>query len=192
MTIVTGGEAGTAEGDFTSCLLWSSRPGKELPVLIVVTNNGYGISTPYASQQGERAKIARGRAFGVPGEVVDGNDPVASWHALERAVRYCRRQRSPYLLEARVSRLRGHSSATGARPVADEPDCLLLFEYREAGILDPQATEAVRAAAQAETEEAAHRVRRERPPTAGDVCRDTDAPSPVDVVYPEDYSGPPG
>src|SRR5262245_24544413 len=45
ITIVTGGDAGTAEGDFASCLVWSSRPGNELPVLIIVTNNHWGIST---------------------------------------------------------------------------------------------------------------------------------------------------
>jgi len=39
ITIVTGGDAGTAEGDFATCLIWSSRPGQELPVLIIVTNN---------------------------------------------------------------------------------------------------------------------------------------------------------
>src|SRR5437762_6753687 len=40
--IVTGGDAGTAEGDFASCLVWSTRPGAEVPLLIVVTNNGWG------------------------------------------------------------------------------------------------------------------------------------------------------
>ena len=45
ITIVTGGDAGTAEGDFATCLVWSSRPGNELPVLIIVTNNQWGIST---------------------------------------------------------------------------------------------------------------------------------------------------
>src|SRR5688500_2583264 len=45
ITIVTGGDAGTAEGDFASCLVWSSRPGSELPILIIVTNNQWGIST---------------------------------------------------------------------------------------------------------------------------------------------------
>src|ERR671923_2556510 len=44
ITIVTGGDAGTAEGDFASCLVWSTMPGRELPVLIVVTNNCWGIS----------------------------------------------------------------------------------------------------------------------------------------------------
>src|SRR5438309_5344993 len=46
VSVVIGGDAGTAEGDFASCMVWSTRPGTELPVLMVVTNNGYGISTP--------------------------------------------------------------------------------------------------------------------------------------------------
>ncbi|HYT88625.1 MAG TPA: thiamine pyrophosphate-dependent enzyme, partial [Gemmataceae bacterium] len=79
VTIVVGGDAGTAEGDFASCMIWSTRPGNELPVLMIVMNNGWGISTPACSQHGERRIIDRGRAFGIPGEVVDGNDPIASW-----------------------------------------------------------------------------------------------------------------
>src|SRR5205085_7928097 len=45
ITIVVGGEAGTAEGDFESCLNWSTRPGNELPVLMLVANNKFAIST---------------------------------------------------------------------------------------------------------------------------------------------------
>src|SRR5262245_50365744 len=59
VTIVTGGEAGTAEGDFASCLIWSTLPGKELPVLMVVTNNGWGISTEACSVHSERHVIDR-------------------------------------------------------------------------------------------------------------------------------------
>src|SRR5262249_31991704 len=76
ITIVTGGDAGTAEGDFASCLVWSTRPGNELPVLIIVANNRWGISTSHASQHSPERLIDRGRAFGIPGEVVDGNDPI--------------------------------------------------------------------------------------------------------------------
>src|SRR5438477_4788352 len=76
ITIVTGGDAGTAEGDFASCLVWSSRPVNPLPVLIVVLNNHWGISTAFEGQHGERHVIDRGKAFDIPGEVVDGNDPV--------------------------------------------------------------------------------------------------------------------
>src|SRR5205807_7974740 len=93
LTIVVGGDAGSAEGDFATCMVWSSRPENELPVLMVVMNNGWGISTPACSQHGERHVIDRGKAFGIPGEIVDGNDPVASWHAVERAMRYVRQKR---------------------------------------------------------------------------------------------------
>ncbi len=114
ITIVTGGEAGTAEGDFASCLVWSSRPGQELPVLMIVTNNGWGISTSACSQHGEKHIIDRAKAFGIRGEVVDGNDPIASWHSIRRAMDYCRRERRPFMIEAKVSRLYGHSSSSGA------------------------------------------------------------------------------
>src|SRR5439155_16218930 len=100
ITIVVGGDAGTAEGDFASCMIWSSRPGNELPVLMIVMNNGWGISTPACSQHGEHRISDRGTAFGITGEVVDGNDPVASWFAIQRGLRYTRQTRRPYMLEA--------------------------------------------------------------------------------------------
>ena len=64
ITIVTGGDAGTAEGDFASCLIWSTRPGAEVPLLIIVTNNGWGISTPASEVHGEQ-RIAADRGEGV-------------------------------------------------------------------------------------------------------------------------------
>src|SRR5262245_2948266 len=54
ITIVVGGEAGTAEGDFETCLNWSTRPGQELPVLMLVANNRYGISTDIHAVSGEK------------------------------------------------------------------------------------------------------------------------------------------
>ncbi|HEY5937287.1 MAG TPA: thiamine pyrophosphate-dependent enzyme, partial [Kofleriaceae bacterium] len=69
-----------------------------------------------------------GKAFGMPTAVIDGNDPEASYAALETALEYVRTERKPYLLEAMVSRLRGHSSASGANMVKDEIDCLEKFE----------------------------------------------------------------
>src|SRR4051812_35212257 len=141
VTIVTGGDAGTAEGDFASCMVWSTRPGNELPVLMVVTNNGYGISTAACSQHGEAHIIDRGKPFGIRGEVVDGNDPIASWHAITRAMAYCRRERRPYMIEALVSRLYGHSSSSGALRVKSEADAITLFERQlvKSGAVDAEA-----------------------------------------------------
>jgi 2-oxoisovalerate dehydrogenase E1 component alpha subunit len=191
VTIVTGGDAGTAEGDFASCLVWSSRPGHEVPVLMVVQNNGWGISTPAAAVHAEKRIIDRGKAFGIPGAVVDGNDPIASWHAIHRAMDHCRTQRRPFLLEARVSRLYGHSSSSGALRVKGEPDCVELFEHKllDAGVVDPEALEQVREEARVETEAALEQALREPKPTAADVEKHTYAPSEVDAVYPGDYTG---
>ncbi len=130
ITIVQGGDAGTAEGDFATALVWSSRKGQELPLLMIVTNNRYGISTPYAGQHGYDQIAERGKAFGMPAVTIDGNDPEISYAAIKKALDYVRTERKPYLLEAMVSRLHGHSSASGANFVKDELDCLVKFEQR--------------------------------------------------------------
>lgn len=128
ITIVQGGDAGTAEGDFATALVWSSRKGNELPLLMIVTNNRWGISTSYEGQHGYEQIAERGRAFNMPVRVINGNDPEESYRALQEAMDYVRTERKPYLLEAMVSRLRGHSSASGANLVKTEVDCLEEFE----------------------------------------------------------------
>jgi 2-oxoisovalerate dehydrogenase E1 component alpha subunit len=130
ITIVQGGDAGTAEGDFATALVWSSRKGQELPLLMIVTNNRYGISTPYAGQHGYDQIADRGKAFGMPTATIDGNDAEVSYAAIKKALDYVRTERKPYLLEAMVSRLHGHSSASGANFVKDETDCVTRFEQR--------------------------------------------------------------
>lgn len=75
ISIVLGGDAGTAEGDFATCLIWASRPKEELPLLMIVTNNEYGISTPAGTQHGEKHVADRAKAFGIKSSVADGNSP---------------------------------------------------------------------------------------------------------------------
>ena len=194
VTIVVGGDAGTAEGDFASCLIWSTRPGQELPVLMVVMNNGAGISTPASTQHGEKQIIDRGIPFGIPGEVVDGNDPIASWHAIARALEHCRSTRRPYLLEARVSRLHGHSSSSGAVRDREQPDCVALLEQKLIGhrVYGEAELDTIHREAEAEIEQALRKALKEPKPRPQDVPLDTYAPSPHDAVYPGDYTGLPG
>lgn len=130
ITIVNGGDAGTAEGEFASCLVWASRPKEELPILMIVTNNGFGISTPANTQHGEKHMADRGNAFGIKNRVINGNDAEESFIAISEAMEYVRKERKPFLLEAKVSRLYGHSSASGANFVPGEEDCLLKFENK--------------------------------------------------------------
>lgn len=166
ITIVTGGDAGTAEGDFASCLVWSTRPGMELPVLIVVTHNQWGISTASSTQQGCKQIADRGRAFGMKAKTVDGNDPVTAYREIEEAMAYVRSERKPFLLEANVSRLYGHSSASGANFITGEVDCLKSYEgyLEEHKVLGRAQMDELRARFTSEMAEAARQVRDEPMP----------------------------
>jgi len=164
ITIVTGGDAGTAEGDFSTCLIWSSRPANPLPILMIVTNNKWGISTHYQGQHGEKRISDRGKAFGIESKTIDGNDPEVAYRELSAAMEYVRTERKPFLLEAMVSRLYGHSSASGANRLNDEADCIVGFERRleERGLLTRQQMDELRATFAAELL-AAHKQVKEEP-----------------------------
>ena len=160
ITIVQGGDAGTAEGDFATCLIWVSRPGNEVPCLMIVTNNQYGISTPASTQHGEKRISDRGRAFGIKTKTVDANDPETAYREIEEAMHYVRTERRPFLLEAYVSRLYGHSSSSGANLVKGEVDCLVEIEKKlEArGLKSRAELDAMRAAKTEELLNAARKV----------------------------------
>lgn len=168
ITVVTGGDAGTAEGDFATCLVWSSRPGAECPILIVVTNNQWGISTPAAGQHGEKRISDRGRPFGMKTLTVDGNDPETSYRVLKNVMDYIRTERKPVVMETMVSRLYGHSSSSGANFIDNEPDCIALFERRleEKGLLSKKQADEVRARHAQAFQDAVKRVKDEPAPTA--------------------------
>jgi 2-oxoisovalerate dehydrogenase E1 component alpha subunit len=82
--------------------------------LITVQNNKWGISTNYDSQHGEKNIADRGKAFGMRTTIVNGNDPIETYLAVQSEMDYIRRTGKPVLAEFRVSRLYGHSSASGA------------------------------------------------------------------------------
>lgn len=137
ISIVTGGDAGTAEGDFATSLVWASRKGQELPVLITVQNNGFGISTPYDGQHGETQIADRAKAFNIRSRVINGNDPVEAYKSLKEEMEYIRKTGKPSFVEVYVSRLYGHSSADGANRKVELVDPVFAFEKRlvDAGLL---------------------------------------------------------
>ncbi len=166
ITIVNGGDAGTAEGEFASCLVWSSRPGSELPILMIVTNNEWGISTAASTQHGDKKISDRGKAFGIKTATINGNDVEESYLALKEAMEYVRTERKPFLMEAKVSRLYGHSSATGCNFISEEEDCLATFEGKleAAGILSRKEMDQVRERYNAEMLELSQKVKQEALP----------------------------
>lgn len=170
ITIVSGGDAGTAEGDFASCLVWASRPKNELPMLITVQNNRWGISTNYESQHGETHITDRAKAFRMRTAVINGNDPVETYLQLKELLTYVREKRKPAMVEAKVSRLYGHSSASGANLVVEE-DCLQVFTSKllSAGVIRENEVKELWARFENEARQAQEQVRLEPEPTAESV-----------------------
>lgn len=109
------GEGATREGDFHEAL--NLAAAWTLPVLFVVENNGYGLSTPTseAMKVVDIADAARG--YGMPGVKVDGNDLVAVMQAVSEAAARARAGEGPTLLEMKTFRLRGHEEASGVKYV---------------------------------------------------------------------------
>jgi 2-oxoisovalerate dehydrogenase E1 component alpha subunit len=167
VTIVTGGDAGTAEGDFASCLVWASRKGHELPMLITVQNNKWGISTSYEGQHGETFIADRAKAFNIRSRVIDGNDPIATYIAIQEELDYIRKTGKPAFLEVMTSRLYGHSSASGANFVPNEIDCLKTFEEKliKSSVITKEDAKALWDKYEAEGFQAQQQVRTEPVPT---------------------------
>jgi 2-oxoisovalerate dehydrogenase E1 component len=105
------GDGATSEGDFHEAVnlaaVW------KLPVLFVIENNCYGLSTPASEQYACRDLADRGAGYGIPGHVVDGNDLPAVLAAVTSAAERARRGDGPTLLEFKTFRMRGHEEASG-------------------------------------------------------------------------------
>lgn len=166
LTVVTGGDAGTAEGDFAGALVWSSRPERELPMFMIVTNNQWGISTAACTQHGDKVIADRGKAFGIKTRVINGLDVEESFFAIQDAMSYIRTERKPFLMEAKVTRMYGHSSATGANLIAGEEDPVATFEAQlaAAGIVSPREANEIRERYNAEMLDMAKKVKDEPMP----------------------------
>lgn len=170
ISIITGGDAGTAEGDFASALIWASRPGSELPMLMTVQNNRIGISTSYETQHGEKQIADRGKAFGIRTAVINGNDPIESYLSLQTEMDYIRKTGKPVLMEVNVSRLYGHSSATGAN--RESGDCCIdLFEEKllRSGVITKNDRKLIWDRYEDESRKAAEQVRSEPVPSADSI-----------------------
>jgi len=156
------GEGSTSEGDFHEGLNFAAV--HHLPLITVVENNGFAISVPWDKQMPLKDVAERARAYGMPGVIVDGGDPIACYAAMKEAVERGRRGEGPTLIEAKVARLTPHSSDDDDRvyktreALAEEKkhDCVLRFRQtlEEAGVLQPGDAEEVRAEVMREVDKA--------------------------------------
>jgi len=99
-------DGGTNIGSFSEGV--NLAAAYKLPVLIVIENNQYAVSTPIESSTAEANLYKRGLGYGVPGERVDGNDVVAMYQAADKAVERCRKGEGPYIIEGLTFRQSGH------------------------------------------------------------------------------------
>jgi pyruvate dehydrogenase E1 component alpha subunit len=103
------GDGASSEGDAHEALNLAGV--RRAPVVFVLKNNGWAISTPVAQQTAAASFAARAEGYGIAGELVDGNDLFAMHDACARAVERARAGHGPTLIEARTHRMGPHNTA---------------------------------------------------------------------------------
>jgi 2-oxoisovalerate dehydrogenase E1 component alpha subunit len=161
VVLACGGEASTSGGDWHEAMNFAGI--HDLPVIFLIENNVYSISTPDKLQvAGSIAGRAAG--YGFPGHEVDGNDILAVHEAAREAVERARNGDGPTLIEAKTYRMTAHSSDDDDRRYREREeteewrlkDPILRFEnyLSEHGLLDEEARETMNAEIKAEVAEA--------------------------------------
>ncbi len=125
VSLVFTGDGGASEGDFHESLnvasVWN------LPVIFVIENNGYGLSTPSREQFNFESFTVKGPAYGMEAYSVEGNSILEVLNELEPLVEDIRKNPRPIIFEARTFRMRGHEEASGTKYVPKD----LMEEWAE-------------------------------------------------------------
>jgi TPP-dependent pyruvate/acetoin dehydrogenase alpha subunit len=119
------GDGGTSTGDFHEGLNLAAV--LHVPFVLIAENNGWAYSTPTSRQMRIKNIATRAAAYGIPGEIVDGNDVLAVYEATKRAVDRARAGGGPSLIEAKTFRMKGHAEHDDAGYVPKH----LFEEWRE-------------------------------------------------------------
>ncbi len=112
------GEGGTSEGDFHEALNVASV--WDLPVIFLIENNGYGLSTPTNEQYRCATLADRAAGYGMEGITIDGNNIIEVYDTIKGVRDYCIKNQRPYLVECLTFRMRGHEEASGTKYVPKE------------------------------------------------------------------------
>ncbi|MDG2431641.1 dehydrogenase E1 component subunit alpha/beta, partial [Flavobacterium sp.] len=118
ITAVFTGEGATSEGDFHEALNIASV--WELPVMFVIENNGYGLSTPTNEQYRCENLADKGKGYGMESHIVDGNNILEVYNLLSDLKASMKVNPRPILLEFKTFRMRGHEEASGTKYVPQE------------------------------------------------------------------------
>lgn len=160
VTAVFTGEGATSEGDFHEALniaaVW------KLPVMFIIENNGYGLSTPTNEQYLCENLADKGIGYGIESYIIDGNNIVEVYNKLTQLKAEMMENPHPVLLEFKTFRMRGHEEASGTKYVpqelmdewaAKDPVANYRTYLTEAGILTPEFDEALHSEIKQEIDE---------------------------------------
>ncbi len=109
------GDGGTSEGDFHEAL--NTAAVWDLPVIFVIENNGYGLSTPVNEQYRCENLVDKAKGYGMEGVRIDGNNLLEVYDTIKGIREYCIKNQKPYLVECITFRMRGHEEASGVKYV---------------------------------------------------------------------------
>lgn len=116
-TLVFTGEGATSEGDFHEALnvaaVWN------LPVIFIIENNGYGLSTPVSEQYACKRLVDKAIGYGMEGRRIDGNNLLEVYHNIHAIAEEIRERPRPVLVECITFRMRGHEEASGTKYVPE-------------------------------------------------------------------------
>src|SRR5690606_32263492 len=118
ITAVFTGEGGTSEGDFHEALNVASV--WDLPVLFIIENNGYGVSTPTREQYKCENLADRALGYGMESHILDGNNILEVYTKLSKIAEDMRVNPRPVLIEMKTCRMRGHEEASGTKYIPQE------------------------------------------------------------------------
>jgi 2-oxoisovalerate dehydrogenase E1 component len=114
-TLVFTGEGATSEGDFHEALniaaVWN------LPVIFIIENNGYGLSTPVNEQYKAQQLVDKAIGYGMEGRRIDGNNILEVYNTIHELATAMRQEPKPVLVECMTFRMRGHEEASGTKYV---------------------------------------------------------------------------
>ena len=118
VTVVFSGDGGASEGDFHESI--NTAAVWDLPVIFIIENNGYGLSTPSNEQFKCKSFADKGIGYGIEGISIDGNNILKVYETVKNLAESIRENPRPVILECVTFRMRGHEEASGTKYVPKE------------------------------------------------------------------------
>jgi len=195
IALVFSGDGGTSEGDFHEAVnvaaVWN------LPVIFLIENNGYGLSTPSDEQFRCKRLIDKALGYGIEGIRVDGNNVLEVYETTKKIARKMRKDRQPVILEAITFRMRGHEEASGTKYVPQQlfdewktKDPVNGFEklLLQSGVLSRASVEEIKNVFKERIEAEWEAASKEAPfgPSVQEEIADVYAPTAINLVAPDE------